>query len=81
MGKYCGMVMLNLQKMFDTVNYDILLIKLRALGFNNSSLQWVRFYLADREQVVDVNGTMSKPQPLICGVLQGSILGPHEVSL
>lgn len=75
-GKYCGMVMLDLQKAFDTVNHDVLLCKLRALGFNSTSLSWVMSYLEGREQVVDINGTLSRPLPLKCGVPQGSILGP-----
>lgn len=75
-GKYCGMVMLDLQKAFDTVNHNILLYKLGALGFSSTSLKWVGSYLGSREQVTDVNGTLSSSLPLRCGVPQGSILGP-----
>ena len=60
-GNFCGMVLIDLQKAFDTVQYDILLIKLKALGFSGTSLQWVRSYLVGREQVVDVEGTFSSP--------------------
>jgi hypothetical protein len=44
-GKCCGMAMLELQKAFDTVDHEILLIKLRAMGFNNLAAKWVSSYL------------------------------------
>ena len=75
-GIYCGMVLIDLQKAFDTVQYDILLNKLKAMGFSDTSLQWLRSYLVGREQVVDVEGTLSSPLKSTCGVPQGSILGP-----
>lgn len=75
-GNYCGMILLDLQKAFDTVNHDILLNKLMAMGFNKASIQWIQSYLGGRDQVVDVSGTLSKPLSLSCGVPQGSILGP-----
>ena len=33
-------------------------------------------YLEGREQMVEVNGTLSSPLPVSCGVPQGSIVGP-----
>ena len=38
-GNFCGMVLIDLQKAFDTVQSDILVNKLKALGFSGSSLQ------------------------------------------
>ena len=75
-GKYCGMVMLDLQKAFDTVNHSILLSKLRAIGFDSTAIKWMKSYLEGREQVVDINGTLSSSLTVSCGVPQGSILGP-----
>jgi hypothetical protein len=73
-GNYTGMVMLDLQKAFDTVNHDILCNKLRVMGVE--SIDWFRSYLSDRRQVVCVNKTSSNPMSITCGVPQGSILGP-----
>ena len=36
-GNYTGMVMLDLQKVFDTVDHDILLNKLEAIGLDELS--------------------------------------------
>ena len=41
-GHYTGMVLIDLQKAFDTVNHDILLCKLDAIGFDFSVIQWFR---------------------------------------
>lgn len=40
-GKYFGIVIPDLKKAFDTVNYDILLAKHKALVFNEYSTWWV----------------------------------------
>ena len=70
------MVMLDLQKAFDTVDHGILLSKLSPIGFCDSAVKWVNSYLTGRKQVVDIGGTMSQPQNITCGVPQGSVLGP-----
>ena len=40
MGHYTGMVILDLQKAFDTVNHKILLDILRAMGVGQIKVQW-----------------------------------------
>ena len=54
MREYVDMVVLDLQKAFDTVNHKILINKLKALGLNQIAKNWFVSYLRDREQIVDI---------------------------
>ena len=67
---------LDFSKAFDTVNYDILFMKLSYYGVRGPNLSWFKSYLLNREQYVSYNGHDSTRQYLKCGVPQGSILGP-----
>lgn len=75
-GNLCGMVMLDLQKAFDTVDHSILLRKLTAMGFNGMATNWASSYLRGREQRVEVGGVLSDLRTMDCGLPQGSVLGP-----
>ena len=68
--------MLDLQKAFDTVDHEILLYKLKAIGMDHKCIKWMSSYLTNRKQLVDVDGTLSSSCKITCGVPQGSILGP-----
>ena len=73
-GFYTGMVLLDLQKAFDTVDHVILCNKLSEMGVE--CIDWFKSYLTDRSQLVKINKVSSKSTKVTCGVPQGSILGP-----
>ena len=67
---------IDLQKVFDTVNHDILLSKLNHCGIRGVAFDWFKSYLSDRTQYTSINNERSEIQTIRYGVLQGSILGP-----
>ena len=64
------------EKAFDTVDHDILLMKLESLGLSSDAIRWFRLYVSGRQQLVDVPGTFSFQANVSCGVPQRSVLGP-----
>ena len=65
-----------MKKAFDTVDHTILLSKLKAFGVTGVTYNWFNSYLDDRKQKCFVNGCLSDSKPLLCGIPQGTILGP-----
>ena len=74
-GLITGMILIDLQKAFDTIDHDILLQKLYALGFSKHSVNWFRSYLTNRTFLVNLGNVFSQPAFVSSGVPQGSILG------
>ena len=71
-----GVLFLDLKKAFDTVDHWILKTETSTLWVDSHTLMWFKSYLTDHKQKTFVNGQMSDFCPIICGVPQGSILGP-----
>ena len=46
------------------------------IDFIGSSLKFIESYLKDRSQCCNVNGQLSSMKSMVCGVPQGSIIGP-----
>ena len=70
------MILIDLEKAFNTVNHDILLKKLEFIGFSEETTKLFKFYLSKWRFKVHVKNTFSEPVNLLYGVPQGSILGP-----
>ena len=70
-------VFIDLSKAINTVNHSILLHKFELNGIKGKCLNWFKSYLKHRQQFVSAskyeNSICCK---IICGVPQGSILGP-----
>ena len=75
-GKGTTAIYLDFRKAFDTINHTILLKKLEKIGFHQNSQNLIENYLTNRVQTTKANGLVSDPHPIICGVPQGSVLGP-----
>ena len=75
-GLYTGMILIDLQKAFDTINHDVLINEMKHLGFSEETTLWFKSYLSNRKFIVHINKATSEPGDLLCGVPQGSILGP-----
>ena len=67
---------IDLSKAIDCLQYDKLFKKKECIEFDKRTLDWFKSYLSDREQCVDVNGTLSDWQTVKLVVPQGLILGP-----
>ena len=75
-GELTGVVFLDIQKAFDSIDDNILLQKLKFYGISQIDLNMFQSYLTDRYQQCQINGFLSKKGKIICGVPQGSILAP-----
>ena len=69
------MILIDLQKAFDTINHKILFEKLLPIGFSKNAISWYESYLAERHFTVVANW-ISKFSNISCGVPQDSILSP-----
>ena len=74
-GLMTGMILVDLQKAFDTIDHDILLKKLSAIGFSNHTIGWFESYLSDRFFRLNLENCYSDPSNITFGVPQGSIRG------
>ena len=48
-----------------------MLQNLEAIGVHTSAIVWVKSYLCERQQSVEINETISKPMTVTCGITQG----------
>lgn len=59
------MVLFDFSKAFDRVQHRILLQKLNSYSFSHLALCWIKSYLVNRSQVVQINLVLNGPQLLL----------------
>ena len=70
-------VYFDFSKAFDSVNHDLILLKLKYyFGIEGRLLKFLENYLCGREQRVVIDNKISSNKSVQSGVPQGSILGP-----
>ena len=61
---------------FECLPHSLLIAKVHAYGFNETSTKYLKDYLSHRKQKIKINKTFSNWTNILRGVPQGSILGP-----
>ncbi|KAK4472145.1 hypothetical protein MN116_000443 [Schistosoma mekongi] len=75
LGRLVLVLHLDISKAFDMVNHKLLVGKLSSYGIRNPLLAWLSSFLSNRHQIVKINSTLLKAEPVTSGVIQGSVLG------
>ena len=67
---------MDLSKVFDALNYDLLIAKRNAHGFQHDILKLLHSYLFNQWNRTKVNTSFSSRKELNKGVPRGSVIGP-----
>ena len=72
---------LDLSKAFNTCNKDIMVKKLKSLGFRGVVADWLEGYMTDRRLIIDIAGVRSEAKTVNLGLPQGSVSSPYLFSI
>ena len=64
---YICVIFIDLSKVFDTLTHNLLIVKLRAYGFDTKALYYAKDYLDSRKQRVRVNSNLVLGKKLLLG--------------
>ena len=75
-GKHTGIILIDLQKAFETLDHKTLLDKMKRLAFSDKTIKWFHSCQTKRAFFVSLGNIFSVAGTINCGVFEGSILGP-----
>ena len=73
---YIGAVLMDLSKAFDTINHELLIVKVYAYRFSRDASKLIISYMTDLWQRSKINKLFSSWSAPLQGVLQESVRGP-----
>ena len=76
-GKVVSVIFIDFRKAFDCVDHEILGFKMQGCGISENLSVWLKDYLNNRKQCVEINGEKSKLLIVEYGVPQGSLFCPR----
>ncbi|KAL7635514.1 UNVERIFIED_CONTAM: hypothetical protein RMT77_014583 [Armadillidium vulgare] len=79
--QYALILSIDLKSAFDSSSHIGILYKLAKAQIRGTPLKWLQNFLVEREFSVSVQGTLSAPSKITCGVPQGSVLSPTLFSI
>ena len=70
------LILLDIEKAFDTITHNKLLNKLETVGVRGVPLRWFQSYVSDRKQIVMMGDILSETMYYEVGLPQGTVLSP-----
>ena len=72
----CYLVLVYLSSDFDTLDHNILSIRLNEIGIHGQVHSWFMYFVSSRISSVKINSSLYPPYFNIHGVPQGYVIGP-----
>ena len=72
-----AILLLDIQKAFDSVNHDFLFEVLKRFNFGETFIKWIRTIYSSRKSYIINNGFLTKPINMERGIFQGCPISPY----